>query len=90
MPLTFQVVYDLYVLCDSLGVDTIVKNLFPLRKNKLVKESLTVLHEKFSFPNALGPTSVAGFLKATGDEGERIKRRVFELFQFIVSQVERK
>ena len=83
-------VYDLYVLCDSLGVEAIVKSLFPLRRNKLVKESLAVLRDKFSSPNALGPASAADFLRATGDEGERIKRRAFELFQLIVSQIEQK
>ncbi len=81
--------YDLYVLCDSLGGDTIARSLFPLRKNKLMRESLSVMREKFNSPNALGPTSVADFLRVTEEERERIKRRVFELFQFIVARLEK-
>ena len=50
-----------------------------------MKEALSVLREKFDSPNALGPSAVADFLKATQAERERIKRRAFELFQAIVS-----
>lgn len=44
--------YDLYMLCDSLGVHEIVEQVLPLKNNKLVKEALMVLREKFSSPNA--------------------------------------
>lgn len=82
--------YDLYMLCDSLGVHEIVGQVVPLKNNKLAKEALMVLREKFSSPNALGPSSVANFLKAIGEEKERIRRRAFEIFQAIVSGVESK
>ena len=71
--------YDLYMLCDALGVHTMMAQLVPLKENRLMQEALAVLREKFHSPNALGPTSVAEFIKAVGDEAERLKRRVFEL-----------
>lgn len=81
--------YDLYVLCDSLGVQEMIGQLLPLKENSLVREALAVLREKFGSPNLLGPSSVADFFKATGDEAERIRRRAFEIFQAIVSGIER-
>jgi hypothetical protein len=80
--------YDLFMLTDSLGAQAIVEQILPLKSNKLMSEALSIIRERFRTPRALGPTSVADFLKATGDDGERIKRRVFELFQLIVSQIE--
>ena len=79
--------YDLYVLCDSLGVQAITEQLVPLKKNKLMQEALTVLREKFSSPNALGPYAVSDFFKPVNDEAERLRRRTFELIQAIVSGV---
>lgn len=75
---------DLYMLCDTLGVQAMVEQLAPLKENKLLQEALVVLREKFNSPNTLGPSSIAEFVKATGDEAERIKRRAFELFQAII------
>jgi hypothetical protein len=81
--------YDLFMLADSLSAQRIVEQILPLKSNKLVKEALDIVRERFRIPNALGPVSVADFLQVSGDEKERIKRRVFELFQFIVSQIEK-
>lgn len=80
--------YDLYMLCDALGFPVIAQDLFPLRRNKLVKEALSVVQEKFENPNALGPSSVADFFRAAGEDRERIKRRVFELFLALMSEIE--
>jgi hypothetical protein len=77
--------YDLYMLCDTLGVQTMVEQLVPLKENRLLQEALAVLREKFSSPNTLGPTSIAEFMKTVGEEAERLKRRAFELFQAILS-----
>jgi hypothetical protein len=81
--------YDLFMLIDSLTAQAIVEQILPIKNNKLVKEALDIIRERFRIPNSLGPVSVAEFFQATGDEKERIKRRVFELFQFIVSQIEK-
>jgi hypothetical protein len=77
--------YDLYMLCDTLGVQTMVEQLVPLKENKLLREAIVILREKFHSPNTLGPSSIAEFVRATGDDAERIKRRAFELFQAIIS-----
>ena len=80
--------YDLYVLCDSLGVQEMTKQLRPLRENKLLQEALDVLREKFDSPRGLGPSSVADFFSMTDDEADRVKRRAFELFQAIILDLE--
>jgi hypothetical protein len=46
--------YDLYMLCDALGVHTMMAQLVPLKENRLMQEALAVLREKFHSPNALG------------------------------------
>lgn len=80
--------YDLYVLCDSFGVQEMTKQLRPLRENKLLQEALDVLREKFDSPRALGPSSVADFFSVSGDEADRLKRRAFELVQAIIAGLE--
>ena len=80
--------YDLYVLCDSFGVQEMTKQLWPLRENKLLQEALDVLREKFDSPRGLGPSSVADFSRVSGDEADRLKRRAFELFQAIIAGLE--
>jgi hypothetical protein len=77
--------YDMYMLCEALGVPTLIAQLTPLKLNKLMQEALAVLREKFRSPNALGPVSVVDFVNVSGDEAERLKRRAFEFFQAIVS-----
>ena len=77
--------YDLYVLCDSFGVQEMTKLLLPLKENKLLQEALDVLREKFNSPRGLGPSSVADFFRVTDDEADRVKRRAFELFQAIIT-----
>ena len=80
--------YDLYVLCDSFGVQEMTKQLRPLRENKLLQEALDVLREKFDSPRGLGPSSVANFSRVGGDEADRLKRRAFELFRAIIAGLE--
>jgi hypothetical protein len=77
--------YDLYMLCDALGVPALIAQLTPLRENKLMQEALVVLQEKFRSPNALGPVSIVDFVKAGGDDAARLKRRAFEIFLAIVA-----
>jgi hypothetical protein len=82
--------YDLYILCDSIGLGETIRQLLPLKNNRLMREALTVIRTKFNALNALGPTAVADFLRANGVERERIRRRVFELFQAILIRIEDK
>ncbi len=80
--------YDVFTLCDALGVQAMVAHLLPLKEHTLLREALTVLSEKFASPNALGPYSVAHFFEADGEEAARIRRRAFELIQAILSGLE--
>jgi hypothetical protein len=82
--------YDLYTLCDSKGLGETIRQLLPLKNNRLMREALAVIRAKFNALDALGPTAVADFLRASGVERERIRRRVFELFQAILIRIEDK
>ena len=61
------------------GLEAVAAQLRPLRSNKLVKEALAVLAEKFQSPNHVGPSHIAAFLATTDpDETAHLKRDAYE------------
>ncbi len=67
------------------GVEQLRQDFLPLLAHGLVQESLKNIAEKFSSPEAVGPTHVANFEEITDpSERELIQRDAFERIRFIL------
>ena len=73
--------YDVYYCLRYFpgGPEKIVGHVKLLKENKLVKEALEILKEKFASPEHVGPSHIAEFLGVSDpDEIKRIKRDAYE------------
>lgn len=70
------------------GMDALVHKMLPHRKNRLIREGLMKIKDKFSSVRAIGPKFVADFEGIT-DEAERAlsQRDAFERVNFLVDKV---
>ncbi len=67
------------------GLDALIQEFLPHRKNKLVLEGLSYIAEKFASVEHLGPKSVADFDEIIDDEErDRVKRDAFERVNYLL------
>ena len=70
------------------GIEKLIKEMEPLKKNKLAVESLGIIAEKFSSPESVGPVHVVNFDEITNpEEREQIQRDAYERVRVLLSGV---
>lgn len=79
--------YDIYYCLQYFpgGPEKIVGHVKLLKENKLVKEALEILKEKFASPDHVGPSHISEFLKLSApDEVNLVKRDAYERVLYLV------
>ncbi len=79
--------YDIYYCISNFpgGVDALVEDFRSFPTHSLIHEGLSILKEKFSSPDAVGPVFVSMFLDETDpDTRAFIQRDAFERVQYLV------
>ena len=83
--------YDIYfcLLNHPKGLDNLVGEFRPYKQNKLVKEGLEIIKEKFASPDHVGPKHIADFEEITDEEERaRIQRDAFERISYLINELE--
>ena len=82
--------FDIYYCCRHYpgGIAALVRDIKPLMNNKLAREGLGKIRDRFRNTNALGPTGVAAFLELEDPEERlRIQREAFELVNRLMREL---
>ena len=82
--------YDIYYCCRNYpgGLTALVEATKPLVKNRLAREGLGKIKEKFITVDGIGPTWVADFLEvADSEERARVQREAFELVNALMEKL---
>jgi len=70
------------------GIEQLIKEMEPFKRNKLAQEALGVISEKFSAPDSIGPVHVVNFDEITDpEERERIQRDAYERVQTLLKGI---
>ena len=80
--------WDIYYCLRNFpgGIGKLINKMRPLINNKLAKEALGIIAEKFSSPESVGPVHVANFEEITGTkEREQIQRDAYERVQALLA-----
>lgn len=80
--------YDIYYCVKNFpgGLDALIAEFHPHIHNKLVKEGLKILMEKFSSPEHIGPKFVADFWEISDpEERAALQRDAFERIAYILN-----
>lgn len=83
--------YDIYMVCKHYpgSPESIAQAVKPYVVNKLVREALAILNDRFSRLEAMGPVAVATFLEVRDPMLHEIRiRDVYETVQGILKQLE--
>lgn len=84
--------YDIYYAIKYYpgGPDALIQAFAPYRRNRLVRESLAIIADKFSSPEQLGPHFVVDF-EELDDPAERaaLQRDAFEQVQYLLGHLGR-
>jgi hypothetical protein len=83
--------YDIYYCCKNYpgGLPSVVKEIRPLVKNKLVKEGLEKIKAKFATVETTGPIWVVDFLEISdSEERARVQRESFELIDTLMKELD--
>ena len=81
--------YDIYYCLQYFpgGIEEIAASFSLLRRNKLVREALGILAEKFNSPEHVGPIHITEFLQINGtDEADLTKRDAYERVKYLVER----
>ena len=79
--------YDIYYCLQYYpgGPQKIAELMEPIKDNRLVREALAILDEKFESPDHAGPVHIADFMELTDPEvREQVQRDAFERVRFII------
>ncbi len=82
--------WDIYYCIHNYpgGIESLAEEFRPLLKNKLMKEALKILAEKFASPDHSGPKHVADFEDLANDEDKALLQRdAFERVQDLLSRL---
>jgi hypothetical protein len=72
------------------GIERLAEEFHPLLKNKLTREALMNLKEKFASPDHVGPKHVADFEEITdADEGALLQRDAYERVNALLALLQR-
>lgn len=70
------------------GIGKLIKEMGALRKNKLAKEALGIIADKFSSPGSVGPVHVVNFEDITNtEEREQVQRDAYERVQALLKGI---
>jgi hypothetical protein len=82
--------FDIYYCCRYYpgGIPALVRDIKPLMNNKLAREGLGKIMDRFRHIDALGPTGVAVFLELEDPEERlRVRREAFELVHRLMTEL---
>ncbi|KPJ53132.1 hypothetical protein AMJ39_05685 [candidate division TA06 bacterium DG_24] len=82
--------YDIYMLCREYGTgpDDVAEAVIPRSSNRLIREGLSKISDKFSAHDAVGPVAVADFLEEIDrEERERIARDAYEVIDYVLKRI---
>ena len=82
--------FDIYYCCRHYpgGIPALVRDIEPLMNNRLAREGLGKIMDRFRHIDALGPTGVAAFLELEDPEERlRIQREAFELVNRLMREL---
>jgi hypothetical protein len=82
--------FDIYYCCRHYpgSIAALVRDIKPLMNNKLAREGLAKISDRFRHTDALGPTGVADFLELDDPEERlRIQREAFELVHKLMTEL---
>lgn len=70
------------------GIEKLIREMEPFKRNKLAQEALGVITEKFSAPDSVGPVHVVNFDEITDpEERERVQRDAYERVQALIKGI---